>query len=68
MPNKDLDNKLAAMLAPADSRYVLLCRECRSAWPFKRDCKTTKAARSGDASCPDCGERIELVVDFKADD
>lgn len=65
MPNKDLDNKLAAMLAPEDSRYVLLCRECRSAWPFQRDCKTTKAARSGDALCPDCGDAIELGVDFK---
>jgi len=61
----ELDAKLAAMLAPSDSNYVMLCSECRTAWPYQRDCKTTKAARNGNADCPECGETLTMPVDAK---
>lgn len=60
-----IDDRLAAMLAPPGSKYVLVCRECRKAWPYKRDCKTTKAAREGNASCPECGEPLDFPIDAK---
>ena len=64
--NKELDAKLAAMLAPEGSNYVMLCSDCRTAWPYQRDCKTTKAARNGNANCPECGETLKMPVDSKS--
>lgn len=63
-----LDDKLAAMLAPEDARYVLICRECRTCWPYQRDSKTVKAARDGRASCPECNETLDLPIDAKGED
>lgn len=63
--DEDLDDRLAALLAPQEARYVLICRECRSAWPYERDSKTVKAARDGEATCPECGEAVDLAVDAK---
>jgi len=65
--NSEVDAKLAAMLAPEGSNYVMLCSNCRTAWPYQRDCKTTKAARNGNASCPDCGETLSMPVDAQDD-
>lgn len=66
MSNEELDDKLAAALAPPDARYVILCRECRTCWPYERDCKTTKAVRRGDATCPECGDTLDMPVDDKS--
>lgn len=60
-----LDDMLAALMAPSDSRHLVICRECRTVWPFKRDCKTTKAARDGRATCPKCDDELELTLDAK---
>lgn len=64
----DVDAALAAMLAPEDSRYIIICRECRHCWPYQRDSKTVKASRRGQGTCPDCGTEVELVVDAKEDE
>lgn len=63
-----LDDQLAAMLAPPGTRYIMVCRECRTGWYRKRDCQTTKAVRRGDATCPTCGENLEMVLDPKEDE
>lgn len=64
----DLDEQLAALLADPDTRYLLLCRECRHAWEFQRDSKTVKLARKGEAVCSECSSEIDLVVDAKDGD
>jgi len=59
--------KLADLLAPDDARYVVYCDECGTAWPYQRDCKTTKATREGNATCPECGDTLAMARDAKAD-
>jgi hypothetical protein len=61
------DHRLAALLAPPDARYVMLCEECRSCWSRQRDSSLVKAAREGRAECPDCGTELELALDAKAE-
>lgn len=66
MDTDHTDDLLAVMVAPEDSRYVVICRDCRRCWPYKRDCKTTKAVRAGEASCPECGASLDMAADSKA--
>lgn len=63
-----LDDQLAAMLAPPDSRYIVTCRECRTVWTRQRDCKLTKGVRGGVMKCGDCKSELEFVLDAKDND
>lgn len=65
--DEKLDNMMAAMLSPEGTRYLVICRECRKVWPYKRDCKTTRAARDGRARCPKCDSELVLAHDGKED-
>jgi len=61
----EVDDALAAMLARPKTKYALICRECRTVWPYQRDCKTVKAARDDRATCPECGDTLDLAFDHK---
>lgn len=63
--DRELDDLLAALMAPPDARYVMMCRECRTCWTRKRDCKLTKAVRNGNSNCPECEIEVDMVVDPK---
>lgn len=65
--DRELDYKMAALMAPPDAQYVMMCRSCRTCWVRKQDCKTTKSVRRGDSTCSKCDETIEMVVDSKQD-
>lgn len=63
--DESVDDALASILSPEDTRYALICRECRTVWPYQRDSKTVKAARNGEVECSDCGTALDLAVDSK---
>lgn len=51
-----------------NARYIVVCYECNIAWPYQRDCKTTKAVRDGTATCPECETALGMAVDAKEDE
>jgi|AntRauMinimDraft_1070381.scaffolds.fasta_scaffold00157_7 uncharacterized protein YbaR (Trm112 family) len=50
-------------VVPDDAAYVVVCPDCRTSLTRDQDCPTTRAARSGEIDCEDCGTQLELVVD-----
>jgi len=58
-----MSEELAALVAPNDANYVIVCHECKkSDWKYQ-DCKITRSVRRGVAHCDDCGGELTMVRD-----